>query len=160
MKEEEKERKLSFLALILCILELLFLFIIHKNYKGIYEIEIFIPALLVLFAFFIRLALRKVSVEKKRFIILFTIILLLPIVLYLSLPKYTYSQAKELINKKLSNKKDSQFVETESTTIDIANKKKKFFLRQKEYYFAVLIDGEDKEFRVDPCTGEVNTIID
>ncbi|MCB2353845.1 hypothetical protein [Clostridium estertheticum] len=151
--------KLKIIGTIVGIIELtMMLFITKHFYKGssIFPTAYILSFLVLQSAFYNRLS----SKNPKKLIQKIVIINILLIVVYfVLLPKYTYSEAKTIAQNKYKNELD-HFVEFKSysdNSIQIrADSIKDIFMPHSFYYFSfVKNDGEKKYIMINPSEGEI-----
>lgn len=152
--EDIKQNKFLFiLIIILTLTELYWGYEVYKDYKNVYDVGLFLVFLIQPFWYSFLIVDAK---DHPRWKIMISILLtiILPIILYYSLPNYTYDDGREIIREKFN--KDMEFTDYSNSmdTIPISEKKKNFFTTERAYYYKVYIDGY-KYFIVNEETGEL-----
>lgn len=135
-----------------------YLYSINTDYKGVYQIEYFIPCITILGIIFIFWILSKQALTKIKKIILLLTLILIPLIIYFTLPNYIYNDGKEIIRKELKSSSLEFPKFQEEYTVPITNNTKSFFIKDKEYYYIITLGNENKYFRLDPVTGSLNEL--
>lgn len=148
-----KKDILKVFTFITLILEIFYLYRINTDYKGVYQIEYFIPCIIILGIIFIRSIVWKKTLMKNKKITLLSIFILIPLIIYFTLPKYSYNDGKEIIRKELNSSNLEFSKSQEQYTVPITNNTKFFFVKDKEYYYIVNSNNETKYFKLSPLTG-------
>jgi len=129
-----------------------------KSCKGIYQVQIFLPLILQPFVYK-RIFSKELSYFKLRIITLGLISFLLPIMIYFTLPNYTYNSGKDIVKKHLNHEisfKDYSFSES---SIPITNNPKQLFISNREYYYEITsADNKNYFITVNPLTGELHKL--
>jgi hypothetical protein len=142
---------------------IIMLFIIVNVYKGSFRSVSMVILLLIIFqaAFYNRLS----SKNRKAFIQKIVIINLIFIIVFFGLlPKYTYDEAKIIVENKYKNELDYlvEFGSYDDNTIPVqSNAIEDIFMPHTFYYFSfVKKSGEKKYIMVNPLEGEIVEIED
>lgn len=157
---KSNKKKIIIIAIILITLfEIYFAYIIFNDYRGIYQVSIFIPLLLQLFLYY-RLIIQDITYVKTRFIILAIISFIIPLTIYFTLPNYTYDKGKQVVKEYLKGTPNTIFVEFSfnKDTIPLVNNRKEIFVSNRAYYYEIISEEEKKYFIVNPLTGEATQL--
>lgn len=148
---------LNLLFFFLIVIDIFYLYRINTIYRGVYEIQIFIPLILVFIMRFIYLIRSKNKMSKNSPGIELFILCLIPLIIYSTKPKYTYDSGKEVLRKDL-NLNYLEFDESkENYSIPIKDKEY-LFIKNMEYYYTVKLNDGNSYFRVNPNTGLLNEL--
>ncbi len=161
-----KDKKTKWIIIIfitlITVLEIYFVFKIRKTYKGVYRIAIFVP--FIIFQPFLCEKFLKRQKQilnyKTRIIIMCTIVICLPLTIYLTLPRYTYGEGKQIVKQKMEPSKKEALVDYpfDQCTIDVGNNPKQIFVLNKEYYYKISSTEGNKYYIVNPLTGKVDQL--
>lgn len=160
--EKGDTKKLRVLALtigiIITLIELYFIFIIKQKYKGVYNITFFLILLFSQPGWYSIIFKNKPSLLKLIYIVAITIAI--PIGMYYSLPKYSYEDGKKIIENKIGENKEVNFVSYsyDKSTIPITDKRKNIFLNNRVYYYEVKLNGNSTFFAIEPTNGQVKEV--
>lgn len=153
------EKSAAIGIIFITILEVYFAFKVLNEYKGIYQIEIFIPLLLQPFLY-LRLFRKVKSHYKFRITIMVLISLFLPLTIYFTLPNFTYNRGKQIVEQYSGLRKDVLFVDYSfnKNTIPLVNNPKQLFVSNRAYYYEIESTDGKKYFIVNPITGELKQL--
>jgi hypothetical protein len=138
------------------LVEVYFAYKITQDCKGIYQVQIFIP--LVLQPLYVNRLLKKERAYfKLRILSLLLCSVLLPLVIYSTLPNYTYIEGKEIVQKFIGQDNSHSFTEVsfEKSTVPVIDNPKQAFLSDREYYYEVISKEGSIYFMVNPVTGRI-----
>jgi len=146
------------LSIIISILELLYLNKLNVDYKGIYNVAIFEGMVIIqaLFWYIVLFKKDKLKHYNIRLIICVMISSILLIGMFLTPPRYSYEDGKEIILSKFDLEKEFDFLE-ESLNRDIIsvhNNPKWIFTANKNYYYVVNQGNNTRFFTVNPIDGK------
>ena len=144
----------DFFLFILLTLNIYYLYRVYTDYQNIYQIQYFIPILFILLIRFLLAIVRKRRLSKTANIINLFILILIPIIIHLTIPKYTYADGKESLRKKFKDKNKLEFIQNKDQPNYLpTSKNNNFFLKDRAYYYAINLDNENKYFSLDSKTG-------
>jgi hypothetical protein len=138
------------------LVEVYFAYKITQDCKGIYQVQIFVP--LVLQPLYVsRLLKKERAYFKLRILALLLCSVLLPLVIYSTLPNYTYIEGKEIIHKFIGQDNSHNFTEVSfaKSTVPVIDNTKQVFVSDREYYYEVTSKEGSIYFMVNPVTGKV-----
>jgi len=144
---------------ILTLVEAYFYYRALKDYIGVYQASIFIPLLLQpilynkLFQSGEKLSLRSWKVSP-----LIAVSLLLPVLIWYTIPNYTYEEGKALVEASMDESVDFPEQEFENRTIPAMGRQKGILHSDRIYYYTAEADGVTSYHVVDPMTGEVQEL--
>lgn len=146
------------ISIMITLLELYFIFTIKQQYKGVYNITFFLILVLSQPIWYSSLFKNKPSLFKLIYIA--TITIAIPIGMYYSLPKYSYEAGKKIIEDKIGENKEVNFVSYgyDKSTIPTTDKHKNIFLNNRVYYYEVKLNGNSTFFAVEPTNGQVKEV--
>lgn len=154
-----KLKKLALIiGIIITLLELYFIFTIKQQYKGVYNITFFLILVLSQPIWYSSLFKNKPSLFKLIYIVAITIAI--PIGMYYSLPKYSYEAGKKIIEDKIGDNKEVNFVSYgyDKSTIPTTDKGKSMFLNHRVYYYEVKLNDNSTFFAIEPTNGQVKEV--
>lgn len=144
---------------ILTLVEAYFYYRALKDYIGVYQASIFIPLLLQPILYNkLFMSDEKLTLKNWKFSVLLVITLFLPVLIYFTLPEYTYAQGKELVEESLEMTVTFPEQEYENRTIPAMGRKKGILHSNRIYYYTAEADGTKSYHVVDPITGEVQEL--
>ncbi|MGO1370048.1 hypothetical protein [Senegalia sp. (in: firmicutes)] len=154
--EEAKQNKFLFiLIVILTLTELYWGYKVYRSYKGVYDIGFFL--IFVLQPLWYSFLIVDVRDDHPRWKIIISIILtiILPIILYYSLPNYSYDDGREIIREKFDE--DVEFTDYSNSmdTIPVFEKEKNIFINDRTYYYKIYTNGKYKYFILNEKTGKL-----
>ena len=140
------------------ILELFLGYKVMINYKGVFSSSIFMYFILQPYLYI--KTIEATSHIKRKVILIGIITLVLPFIIFLSLPKYSYKDGKELVKKEVNIKYDYSVIEFPKgeDTIPINKYSNNLFITDKMYYYKAKLEDKEKFFLVHPLTGEVDEL--
>lgn len=152
-------------VIIICItlislLELYFAYEIANEYAGVYEIGIFIPLIFQPFYYYKVLFREQKPYSKWRIIVIGLISSILSLVIYFTLPNYTYNDGKQVVKEYVQSSGNPVFIDIPKNidTVPIWNNPKRLFVSNRAYYYEIKSTVENKYFLVNPLTGEVDQL--
>jgi hypothetical protein len=155
--EDKKVKNIIIICItLLSLLELYFAYRVVSGYAGVYQVGIFIPVLIQPFSYYALLK-KQMSYFKLRVVVVVLITLILPSVIYFTLPNYTYNEGKQMVERYVQSSKNIEFVDIskDKDTIPITGNPKRLFVSDRAYYYEIKSTGGNKYFMVNPLTGEV-----
>jgi len=159
MVDTKRSKNILFIGItVITLLEIYFGYTVIKSYKGIYQVQIFIPLILQPFVYK-RVLSKELSYFKLRIITLGFISFLLPIMIYFTLPNYTYNSGKDIVKKHLNQEISFKVYSISESSIPVTNNPKQLFVSNKEYYYEIT-SAENKHYfiTVNPLTGELQKL--
>lgn len=156
-----KDKKIKNIIIIcitlISLLELYFAYKVLKEYRGIYQIGVFILFIYQPFLYN-NLFRKQLSHYKLRIVIIGLMSLLLPLTIYFTLPKYTYNEGKQFVEQYLEQSKSVKFVDYSfgKDTIPVYNNPKQLFVSDRAYYYTITSTEGTKYFMVNPLTGKLH----
>jgi hypothetical protein len=164
MKLFNDKKAITINIIIICItlislIELYFAYRIFKDYEGIYQVQIFIP--LAFQSFLYKELFKNHKTHFKLRIILTVLIsLVLPLLIYFTLPTYTYSGGKQIIKQYVKSNENIVFTDITygENSVPIVNNPKRLFVDNRAYYYEIKSTGGNKYFMVNPITGKVTQL--
>ncbi|MFH5837302.1 hypothetical protein ACHAL6_14665 [Proteiniclasticum sp. C24MP] len=144
---------------ILTLVEAYFYYRALKDYIGIYQASIFIPLLLQ--PIFYRKLFQsgeKLSLKSWKLSSMIMVSLLLPVLIWYTIPDYTYEEGKALVEASMDESVDFPEQEFQSRTIPAMGRQKGILHSNRIYYYTVEADGVTSYHVVDPLTGEVQEL--
>lgn len=157
-KKNSLKNILNLSIFILLVLEIFYLYKINTDYKGVYQIQYFIPCVIILVVIFIRSIVEEKTLRKNKKIVLLCILVLIPLIIYFTLPNYSYNEGKDIIRKELKSTNLEFSKSQEEYTVPIINNSRFSFVKDKEYYYIINSDSETKYFKVNPVTGSLDAL--
>jgi hypothetical protein len=139
---------------LLSLLELYFAYRVSNEYAGIYQVGIFSPVIFQPFSY--NALLRKqMSYFKLRIVGIALISLILPSIIYFTLPNYTYNEGKEMVERYVQPSENIEFIDIckDKDTVHLADNLKRLFVSNKAYYYEIKSNVDNKYFMVNPITG-------
>ncbi|MFL0246171.1 hypothetical protein [Candidatus Clostridium stratigraminis] len=145
--------------IVITLFEIYFAYKIVMNYAGVYQVGIFIPLILQPL-FYMWLFRIERPYLKIRITIILAISIFLPLVIYFTLPNYTYNKGKEIVKQNLAQSENYLFTDLTyaSDTIPVINNPKQLFVSNRVYYYEVTLKDEKKYFIINPLTGELKEL--
>lgn len=147
------------LIILITLVEMYFAYRVVYDYKGIYPVSMFIPFIFQAFMYW-KLINKEINYKKIRIFIMVLISISLPLVIYFTLPNYSYHEGKETVENYLEENTNIEFVDFSigKDTIPVMNNPKKIFISDREYYYKVILSDEVRYFMVNPITGRLNEL--
>ncbi len=147
--------------IILTLVEAYFYYRALKDYIGIYQTGLFIPLLLqpILYRRFF-MNEEKMSPKNWKLIALGTISLVLPLLIYFTLPNYTYSEGKDLVQKLEPSPLVFLEMDLQFRSIPTTSEGNGFFINNRIYHYKTEVLGIEKYFVVHPYTGGVQELLE
>lgn len=144
---------------VITLVEAYFNYIALKDYSGIYQTGIFIPLLLqpIFYRKFF-MSEEKVRLKNWRLLAMATVSIVLPFVIFFTLPDYTYAEGKEMIKATGTDYVSFMELETQKRTIPAIGRNPGFLKSSRVYYYITDTGTEKNYFVVDPLTGEVQEL--
>jgi hypothetical protein len=144
---------------VITLVEAYFNYIALKNYSGIYQTGVFIPLLLqpILYRKFF-MSEEKVSLKNWKLLAMATISIVLPFIIFFTLPDYTYAEGKEMIAATSTDTVNFIELKTQNRTIPSIGRNPGFLKSSRVYYYIADTGTEKNYFVVDPLTGEVQEL--
>ncbi|NLC33558.1 MAG: hypothetical protein GX781_09735 [Clostridiales bacterium] len=162
VKDKQLKNMVILGVVLITLLELYYAYKITIEYKGIYHIARF--AILSLFQPFLYANLlgKEIINFKIKITILISISILLPLLVYSTLPNYTYDEGKGIVSQSLKENKDAIFAELSfnDKKIPVMNNPKQIFVADRVYYYKIISDNIEEYFIVNPLTGETNQLLE
>ena len=160
IKVKERNIFLIICITLISILELYYIYTINLEYKGIYEIGIFTILIIAQPFVFGLLLIKKNTISKFETLTIIILFILLPSIIYFTLPEYTYDDGKEIVELSLQQDRTFRFSDSSSGkyTIPVMDNPEQIFVSNREYYYIVDFADETKYFIVNPLTGELNEL--
>lgn len=146
--------------ILITLLEIYFAYKAVMDYAGVYQVGIFIPLLLQPI-FYISLFRIENPFFKTRIILIGLISILLPLIIYITLPNYTYDKGKLIVTQYLNQDKNYIFADLthDKDTIPVINNPTKLFVSNRVYYYEVTSNDGKKYFIINPLTGELKELV-
>ncbi|MBO1264401.1 hypothetical protein J3A84_05015 [Proteiniclasticum sp. SCR006] len=144
---------------ILTLVEAYFYYRALKDYIGVYQASIFIPLLLQ--PIFYRKLFQsgeKVSLKSWKVLPLIAVSLLLPLLIWYTIPDYTYEEGKALVEASMDESAVFPEQEFQSRTIPAMGRQKGILHSNRIYYYTAEVDGTKSYHVVDPITGDVQEL--
>ena len=141
---------------LISLLEMYFAYKVTKEYVGVYNVGIFI--LLLLQPLYYKALFRKEKTYLQfKFISIILISFILPIIIYFTLPNYTYNEGKQIVEQYVHSSTNLIFIDIskDKDTVPVINSPKQLFVFNREYYYGIKSTGANKYFMVNPLTGKV-----
>lgn len=144
---------------IITLIELYFSYKVLKDYRGIYPINLSLLFLLQPIYYW-RLFNKKLSYFKTRLIGMGVISIILPLVIYFTLPNYTYQEGQQLVIQNIDPSENVKFIDLPSgrDTIPVINDTTPFSKSKRAYYYVISSTEGEKYFAVLPQTGKVTQL--
>jgi hypothetical protein len=155
--EDKNVRNIIIICItLLSLLELYFAYRVVSGYAGVYQVGIFIPVMIQPFSYYALLK-RQMSYFKLRVVLVVLITLILPSIIYFTLPNYTYNEGKQMVEKHMQSIKNIEFVDISrgKATLPITGNPKRLFVSDRAYYYEIKSTIGNRYFMVNPITGEV-----
>lgn len=130
---------------------------ISREYEGIYQMSTFNSLFMLQALLFHLYVIKKVSKFKRKIVFLSIFSIALPVVIYYTLPSYTYSDGHQIVVRHVGNYESVEFVELKEheKTIPLINNDKHWLLSDRAYYYVVTRAGEKAYYIVLPLTGKL-----
>lgn len=156
-----KNKKIFIVCIILIsLLELYWGFQVAREYRGTYFVAVFTPFVIQPYWYYILLYKKPQNYLKIRIAGIVIISFILPLTIYCTIPNYTYNDGKNFIEQDMNL--DSEFVFTDyslsKSTIPVLNCKKVLLCSNREYYYDIKLNKENKYFTVNAVTGKVTQL--
>ncbi|MCB2290546.1 hypothetical protein LGK97_12290 [Clostridium sp. CS001] len=155
-----KDKKIKNIIVIcitlISLLELYFAYKVQKEYTGIYEVGIFI--LFIFQPFWYKSLFRdQETYLKLRVIAIVLISLILPLIIYFTLPTYTYNEGKQIVKEYVQSSGNLIFIDIskDKDTVPLTANPKRLFVSDRAYYYGIKSTFNNKYFMVNPLTGKV-----
>lgn len=130
-----------------------------KDYIGIYQTGVFIPLLLQPIVYRkLFMSEEKASLVNWKLLTMGTISIVLPFVIFFTLPDYTYAEGKEKIASTREDTVSFMDLETQKRTIPAIGRDPGLLKSNRIYYYITDNGTEKNFFVVDPLTGEVQEL--
>ena len=153
-------------SILISIIELLVIAVIFPKYEGIISYGFFIILILFQPIWYFNLTKinSKINSSKKFISVTLTLVIIsisIPILIYTSIPKYTYNDGLTVLKNHLQKDKNNEFLvdNTFKGTITITEFHRKFpknlLIDNKFYLYLAVSDDNSKNFALNPLTGEV-----
>jgi len=144
---------------VITLVEAYFNYIALKEYIGIYQTGIFIPLLLqpIFYRKFF-MSEEKVNLKSWKLLAMGTMSIVLPFIIFFTLPDYTYSEGKEMIASTREDTVSFMDLETQKRTIPAIGRNPGVLKSSRIYYYITDTGTEKNYFVVDPLTGEVEEL--
>lgn len=144
---------------ILTLVEAYFYYRTLKDYIGIYQTSIFIPLLLQPILYNkLFMSKEKLTLKNWKLSALLLITLFLPVLIYFTLPGYTYEDGQQLVEEALEKNVTFPEQEFQNRTIPAMGRQKGILHSDRIYYYTAEADGLTSYHVVDPLTGEVQEL--
>jgi len=157
-KESFKKYLLTGITII-TLVEAYFNYTALKDYIGIYQTGVFIPLLLQPIVYRkLFMSEEKASLKNWKLLTMGTISIVLPFVIFFTLPDYTYSEGKEKIASTSEDTVSFMDLETQKRTIPAIGRDSGLLKSNRIYYYITDNGTEKNFFVVDPLTGEVQEL--
>lgn len=156
IKNKKIKSIMNFCIFLISIAELYFIYKINKEFKGTYEILIFLPLIIIQPFIFRSLLSRGDTISKVRIFLTILIYISIPVIIYFTLPKYTYNDGKDKIEESFKPDEKFEFIHNApgQYTVPVIENAKQIFMKDREYYYIIEFTNETKYFIVNPITGE------
>lgn len=158
-KDKKIERYIIIGIILITLLEMCFAYKVFKYYRGVYEVTIFLPLLMQPF-WYLRLFRKEMSYYKTRVVMISLISVLLPMIIYVTLPNYTYDKGKQIVKEHLNQSKNIIFVDLAfgKNTIPIFNNPKQLFISNRAYYYEIISTEGNIYLMINPIDGELTQL--
>ncbi|WP_425448838.1 hypothetical protein [Dethiothermospora halolimnae] len=123
-----------------------------KDYRKVYDIG-FLALFIVQPIAFISLYNGKKSYLKIRMISFILLMLIIPTVIYISLPNYTYSEGKEIVKNEFERMDDIVFINKSIDKSTVPVKDSGSLFVDRSYYYEIKYEGNNIYYIVDPLKG-------
>ncbi|MDD4844108.1 MAG: hypothetical protein PHU31_07230 [Anaerotignum sp.] len=145
---------------LLSLLELYWGFQVGKAYRGSYFVAIFIPFIIQPYWYYIALFRNQKDYLKIRIISIVLISFILPLIIYYTIPNYTYNDGKRFIEQYMNLDRKADFISYSygESTIPVLNCEKSLLGSNREYYYGVKLDKENKYVTVNAVSGKVTQL--
>ena len=160
MKISKNEKTKS--IIITCItlitfVELYLAYKISKEYAGVYQIGVFILPIILQPFVYNSLFRESKAYSKLRIITIGLLSLILPLIIYCTLPGYTYNQGKQTIELYEQTSKNTVFIDIykNKQTVPLVDNSERLLIYPKAYYYGIKSTVDNKYFIVSPLTGEI-----
>lgn len=137
-------------------IEVYFIYRIRIEYEGIYQIGFFLVLFIAQPFLFGMIIKNKKSPKIEIFFVIVTFIVL-PIIIYFTLPNYTYLQGKEMIEQEFQDQTQFIFLDNDygQYTVPVIENSEQIFIANRVYYYTIRLNNETKYMIIDPLTGEL-----
>ncbi|WP_461206023.1 hypothetical protein [Clostridium sp. DL1XJH146] len=145
---------------LITLVEMYFAYKVAAVYAGVYQIGIFIPFIFQPFGYFRFLFGEEKTYPKAKILVLALVSIMLPVVIYSTLPSYTYDDGKQLIEESVQSSEEIVFLDTskDHATIVISNNPKQLFVSDRAYYYEIKAIEQNEYFMVNPIDGQVGQL--
>lgn len=151
--------------LIICIssislLELYWGFQVGREYRGSYFVTIFIPCLIQPYWYYMVLFRNQRNFLKIRIFGIVLISFILPLIIYYTIPNYTYNDGERVIEQYMNLDRKAVFINYSysESTIPVLNCEESLLGSNREYYYGIKLDSENKYFTVNAVSGKVTQL--
>lgn len=158
-----KDKKLKNIIIIcitlISLLELYFAYKVAREYAGIYQIGLFTP--LIFQPLFYKVLFREQKTYLKlRVIGIGLISFILPLIIYSTLPNFTYYEGKQIVKRYVQPSGNLAFIDIskDRDTVPLINSPGRLFVSHRAYYYGIESTLNNKYFMVNPLTGEVTQL--
>ncbi len=145
---------------IISLFELYWGFQVGKEYRGSYFVSIFIPFLMQPYWYYILLFRKHKTFLNLRFLGIALISFILPLLIYCTIPNYTYNDGKRLIEQCMNLDRKAEFIKYSysESTVPVLNCEKSLLGSSREYYYGIKLDKEKKYVTVNAVSGKVTQL--
>jgi hypothetical protein len=145
---------------IISLLELYWGFQVSKEYRGSYSVSIFIPFLIQPYWYYILLFRKQRTFLNIRILGIALISFILPLLIYCTIPNYTYDDGKRLIEQYMNLDKKAEFIKYSyiESTIPVLNCEKSLLGSNREYYYGIKLDKDNEYVTVNAVSGKVTPL--
>jgi hypothetical protein len=147
-----RNRVIYILIIIITLIELYWGYNVYINYRGVYDIAFF-SIFILQPIWYIWLLKKEKSQSRFGMVVLVLLSVILPIIIYFTLPNYTYDYGKDIIKEYFNEKIEFVNYSRDMDTIPVSNKPKNLFTRDRAYYYKIKLGNKYKYFIVNEQTG-------
>ncbi|GCD11059.1 hypothetical protein [Clostridium tagluense] len=155
--KDKKTKDIIFICMtLISLLEWYFAYKIANKYAGIYNIGIFI-LFLGQPIYYKALFKNQNAYLKLKIIAMGLILFISPLIIYYTLPKYTYNEGKQIVQRYVHSSRNTVFIDIskEKDTVPLVNNPEQLFVSNRAYYYEIKSTIGNKYFMVNPLTGKV-----
>ncbi|WP_304507804.1 hypothetical protein [Anaerotignum sp.] len=156
------------ILLLICIstislLELYWGFQVGTEYRGTYSVAIFIPFIIQPCWYYMVLFRKHRDYSKITKIKIISIVLIsfiLPLIIYYTIPNYTYNDGKRFVEQYMNLDRKAEFINYSysESTVPVLNCEKSLLGCSRKYYYGIKLDKENKYVTVNAVSGKVTQL--
>ncbi|MBS4537048.1 hypothetical protein GOQ27_01155 [Clostridium sp. D2Q-11] len=159
LKNQQIKKIIFSLVILLTLIIIYWGYRVYIEYRGVYNIVVFIPLLFLPISY--RMILKDHEIFLRwRIVTVMILSIALPLLIYFTLPKYTYNEGQKRVIEYLNTTEKVEFINYSrgEDTIPVMNNPKGFLIKDRTYYYHVKVLDKDRYFMVNPIMGKVGEL--